>query len=68
MIGNTGVLGLTVLFELLRELTDWQTSINVLVLMLGMMNAAIALLRVPSANMKRRAAFNPSGTSAPPFQ
>lgn len=44
-IGNAGVLGLTVLFELLKEATNWRTSIYVLVLMLAVLNASIAWLR-----------------------
>ena len=44
-IGNAGVLGLTVLFELLKEATNWHTSIYVLVLMLAVLNASIAGLR-----------------------
>jgi len=46
-IGNAGVLGLTVSFEVLKEATDWRTSIGVLVLLLGAMNALIGLLRIP---------------------
>jgi FLVCR family feline leukemia virus subgroup C receptor-related protein len=55
MIGNTGVLGLTVLFELLKEATNWRTSINVLVLMLAVMNAMIALLRLPKHHAAAKA-------------
>jgi len=46
-IGNAGVLGLTVCFEVLKEATDWRTSIGVLVMLLGAMNALIGLLRIP---------------------
>lgn len=46
-VGNAGVLGLTVCFELLKEATSWHTSINVLVLLLAAMNALIGLLRIP---------------------
>ena len=49
-IGNAGVLGLTVCFEVLKEATNWRTSINVLVLLLAAMNALIGLLRIPAAN------------------
>jgi hypothetical protein len=41
-IGNAGVLGLTVSFEVLKEATNWRTSIDVLVLLLAAMNALIA--------------------------
>jgi cyanate permease len=46
-IGNAGVLGLTVCFEILKEATNWRTSIDVLVLLLAAMNALIGLLRIP---------------------
>jgi hypothetical protein len=46
-IGNAGVLGLTVSFEVLKEATNWRTSIDVLVLLLAAMNALIGLLRIP---------------------
>ncbi len=49
-IGNAGVLGLTVCFEVLKEATDWRTSIGVLVILLGAMNAMIGLLRIPGRN------------------
>jgi FLVCR family feline leukemia virus subgroup C receptor-related protein len=52
-IGNAGVLGLTVFFELLKQASNWRTSIYVLVLMLAAMNAAIALLRVPPPGVLR---------------
>jgi FLVCR family feline leukemia virus subgroup C receptor-related protein len=69
-IGNAGVLGLTVLFELLKQATNWHTSIFVLVLMLAAMNAAIAALRVPSAGAARRDAGFAAGavTEAAPTQ
>jgi cyanate permease len=53
-IGNAGVLGLTVCFEVLKEATDWRTSINVLVLLLAAMNALIGLLHIPG----RHASYN----------
>lgn len=56
-IGNAGVLGLTVLFELLKEATDWHISIYVLLFMLLLMNAAIVLLRVPAAEPAREHAL-----------
>ena len=46
-IGNAGVLGLTVSFAVLKDATNWRTSIDVLVLLLAAMNALIALLRIP---------------------
>jgi len=53
-IGNAGVLGLTVCFEVLKEATNWRTSITVLVLLLAAMNALIGLLHVPA----RHASYN----------
>ncbi len=47
-IGNAGVLGLTVFFEVLKEATSWRTAIGVLVAMLAVMNALIVLLKVPA--------------------
>jgi len=47
-IGNAGVLGLTICFEVLHQATNWRVSINVLVLLLADMNALIALLRIPA--------------------
>jgi len=46
-IGNAGVLGLTVFFEVLKEATNWRAAIGVLVGMLALMNALIVLLQVP---------------------
>jgi MFS transporter, FLVCR family, feline leukemia virus subgroup C receptor-related protein len=50
-IGNAGVLGLTVCFEVLKEATSWRTSIDVLVVLLAAMNGLIALLRVPKSGV-----------------
>jgi FLVCR family feline leukemia virus subgroup C receptor-related protein len=50
-IGNAGVLGLTVCFEVLKEATNWRTSIDVLVVLLAAMNGLIALLRVPKSGV-----------------
>ena len=50
-IGNAGVLGLTVCFEVLKEATNWRTSIDVLVLLLAAMNALIGLLRIPARHV-----------------
>jgi MFS transporter, FLVCR family, feline leukemia virus subgroup C receptor-related protein len=47
-IGNAGVLGLTVCFEVLKEAAGWRASINVLVLLLAAMNLLIGLLRIPA--------------------
>jgi len=54
-IGNAGVLGLTVCFEILKEATNWRTSIDILVLLLAAMNALIGLLRIPARQPQRPA-------------
>ncbi len=60
-IGNAGVLGLTVLFELLKQASNWHTSILVLVLMLAVMNAMIAFLRVPARSHDHKGAVTSAG-------
>jgi MFS transporter, FLVCR family, feline leukemia virus subgroup C receptor-related protein len=52
-IGNAGVLGLTVCFEVLKEATNWRTSMDVLVVLLAAMNGLIALLRIPARSARR---------------
>jgi len=46
-IGNAGVLGLTVCFEVVKEATNWRTAIDVLVVLLAAMNGLVGLLRIP---------------------
>jgi predicted MFS family arabinose efflux permease len=46
-MGNAGVLGLTVLLELLKKATSWHVSINVVILLAVVLTGLVAWLREP---------------------
>ncbi len=50
-VGNTGVLTLTILFERLRQATDWRTAIYGLILTMAVLNGVTVLLRFPSVRV-----------------
>jgi MFS transporter, FLVCR family, feline leukemia virus subgroup C receptor-related protein len=47
-MGNAGVLGLTVLLELLKKATSWHVSINVVILLAVVLTVLVAWLREPA--------------------
>jgi predicted MFS family arabinose efflux permease len=48
-MGNAGVLGLTVLLELVKKATSWHMSINAVILLAVALNVLVAWLREPKA-------------------